>query len=47
MASPLALIFLTMGISAGDEYNYQAMLWAAGGITLIGALVIIPIKQVR
>jgi len=47
VASPLALIFLTMGISAGDEYNYQAMLWAAGGITLIGALVIIPIKKVR
>jgi MFS family permease len=47
VASPLALIFLTMGVSAGDEYNYQAMLWAAGGITLIGALVIIPIKRVR
>lgn len=47
VASPLALIFLTMGIQSGEEYNYQAMLWAAGAVTLIGALVIIPIKRVR
>lgn len=47
VASPFALIFLTMGITSGEEYNYTAMLWAAGAVTLVGALVIIPIKKVR
>ncbi len=47
IASPFGLVFLTMGVSAGAEYNYTAMLWAAGVVTLVGALVIIPIKRVR
>lgn len=47
VAAPFALYFLTMGITTGQEYNYTAMLWAAGAVTLVGALVIIPIKKVR
>jgi len=47
VASPFALLFLTWGISSGESYNYTPMLWAAGAVTLIGALVIIPIKKVR
>lgn len=47
VASPFALIFLTMGVGPDTEYNYTVMLWAAGAVALIGALVILPIKKVR
>jgi MFS family permease len=36
---------LLLGIGGGD--NYPAMLWGAGIIALLGALVIIPIRKVR
>jgi len=36
---------LLLGIGGGD--NYPAMLWGAGIISLVGALVIIPIRKVR
>jgi len=45
LAAPFALIFL--GIGASDNSNYLAMLLAAGAVTLVGALAIIPIKRVR
>jgi MFS family permease len=48
VASPFGLIFLSMGVAgAGDSYNYTAMLWAAGVVGVLGALVILPIKRVR
>jgi len=34
-------------LGVGDGQNYTAMLWGAGLIALIGAIVIIPIRKVR
>lgn len=45
LAAPFALVFLGMGTT--DNSNYLAMLLAAGAVTLVGALAIIPIKRVR
>ncbi|TXK19922.1 MFS transporter [Homoserinibacter sp. GY 40078] len=45
IAAPLALVFLGLGVD--DNTNYLAMLLAAGGVALLGAIVIIPIKGVR
>ena len=42
--APAAGLIL-LGIGGGQ--NYTAMLWGAGVIALIGALVIIPIRKVR
>jgi len=45
LAPALGLALLGIGSAAND--NYTLMLWGAGIVTLIGALVIIPIKRVR
>lgn len=45
LAPAAGLFFLGVG-SAGNT-NYTAMLWAAGVVCLLGALVILPIKRVR
>lgn len=45
LAAPFALVFLGIGVS--DNSNYLAMLLAAGAVTLLGALAIIPIRKVR
>lgn len=42
-----ALALLLLGVNSVDNDNYVLMLWGAGIVTLIGALVIIPIKRVR
>jgi len=45
LAPALALALLGIGSSTND--NYVVMLWGAGIVTVIGALVIIPIRRVR
>ncbi|MBT2501721.1 MFS transporter [Curtobacterium sp. ISL-83] len=40
----IGLFFLSIG---GGTQNYPALLWAAGIIALIGAVVVLPIKKVR
>lgn len=45
LAPALALVLLGVGGATND--NYVVMLWGAGLVTVIGALVIIPIKRVR
>lgn len=45
LAPALGLALLGIGSTAND--NYTLMLWGAGIVALIGALVIVPIKRVR
>ncbi|MDR6867573.1 MFS family permease [Microbacterium resistens] len=45
LAPAFALIFLGIGVEGSS--NYTAMLWAAGGVCLLGALAVLPIKRVR
>ncbi|WP_336697711.1 MFS transporter [Curtobacterium sp. USHLN213] len=45
IAPALGLALLGLGASAGD--NYVALVWGAGIIAVLGALIVIPIKGVR
>jgi MFS family permease len=45
LAPAVALFFLKIG--SDHAQNYTAMLWAAGIICVIGAIVVLPIKRVR
>lgn len=45
LAPAVGLILLKIGSSAGE--NYTALIWGAGIASILGALVIIPIKRVR
>lgn len=38
---------IIVGIAAANGPNYQLLMWVAGVIALIGAVVVIPIKKVR
>lgn len=45
IAPPLAAFLLGVGSATGQ--NYELMLWIAGLLALVGAFVVLPIKQVR
>ncbi|WP_420363314.1 MFS transporter [Curtobacterium aetherium] len=46
LAPAAALFFLRFG-TGGTADNYELMCWAAGGVAVLGALVVLPIKRVR
>jgi hypothetical protein len=42
-----ALALALLGIGSADHQNYVPMLWGAGLVTVVGAVVVVPIKRVR
>lgn len=47
LAPILAGVIIGLSPTIGGHANYQPMLWVAGILALVGAVVIIPIKKVR
>jgi hypothetical protein len=43
----LAPALALLGIGSADHQNYVLMLWGAGLVTVVGAVVVVPIKRVR
>jgi len=47
LAPAFGLLLLGIGAGTGAGDNYTALLWGAGIISLVGAVVVLPIKKVR